>query len=225
MRVKAETRIIDLSHEIRDGMVTYPGLPAPRLTAHLSHDDRVDSYAVGTTFHIGRLDMVGNTGTYVDVPFHRFPRGDDLALFPLDRLVDLPGVVIRHDISGGPRIGIADLAGTGVRDRAVLIHTGWSNRWGTEAYFGDHPWLSEEAASWLVSEGATLVGIDSLNIDSRSDPRRPVHTTLLGAGIAIVEHLAGLDQLIGREFRLFVAPAKVRGMGSFPVRVFAIANA
>ena len=221
-RLRSATRIIDLSHEVHDGLVTYPGLPSPRVTAFQDHDDQPDLYAVGTTFHIGHIELVGNTGTYVDVPYHRFREGEDLALVSLDRLVDLEGVVVRHDPSKGNRIGIGDLSGLNVRDRAVLIHTGWSSRWGTEEYFADHFWLSEDAASWLVSEGATLVGIDSLNIDDRGNPRRPVHTSLLAAGIPIVEHLVGLDELPDRGFRLFVAPIRIRGMGSFPVRAFAI---
>ena len=215
--------IVELSHEIRDGMVTYPGLPPVRVTEFLSHAASEGRYAPGTTFQIGRVDMVANTGTYVDVPYHRDETGDDLADFPLVKLVDLPGVVVRAR-DAGRELGPALFEGVDVAGRAVLVHTGWSERWGRNLYFVGHPYLTAAAADLLVARGAALVGIDSLNVDSTRDGLRPVHTALLRAGVPIVEHLRALDRLPDEGFRFFAAPPRVAGMGSFPVRAFALVD-
>ena len=212
--------LIDLSHEVGDGTVTYPGMPAPVIRDYLSREASRTRYAPGTEFHIGRIDMVANTGTYVDAPSHRYADGADLAGLPLERLADLDGVVIRAT-TGGRAIDRGRFTAVPVRDRAVLIQTGWDRHWGTPAYGTGHPYLTGGAAAYLVGAGARLVGIDSLNIDDADDGTRPAHTRLLGAGIPIVEHLRGLDQLPDAGFRFFAVPVKVRGLGSFPVRAFA----
>jgi arylformamidase len=214
-------RLVDLSHDIVEGMTTYPGLPGPKLTDFLSRDASRSHYAAGTEFQIGRIDMVANTGTYVDSPFHRFEGGIDLAGFPLESLANLPGVVVRV-----PRdVRVIDPAHLGDRDvkgAAVLFATGWSRHWGTDAYASGHPFLLEKTARALAEGGAALVGIDSLNIDGTDTGERPVHTLLLGAGIPVVEHLANLDALPDDGFRFFAVPPKVRGMGTFPVRAFGV---
>lgn len=213
--------VIDLSHPIADGMVTYPGLPGPTIGAHLTREDSRQRYAAGTEFHIGCISMVGNTGTYLDVPFHRFADGYDLADLDVARVAGLPAVVVDGAPTGptGPdRFEAADLAG-----RAVLVRTGWSRRFGTDGY-GDesHPYLSAEAADLLAHRGAALVGIDSVNVDGTSTGDRPVHTTLLRAGIPIVEHLTRLDVLGAAQFSFTAVPPAVRGLGTFPVRAFAV---
>ena len=217
--------LVDLSHVVEDGMITYRGLPAPMICDFLSRERSRAVYAPGTEFHIGRIDMVANTGTYVDSPFHRFADGADLAELPLERLVDLEGVVARVPAGGARAITrdvlVAALPRPDVSGRAVLVHTGWDAHWRTDAYFEGHPFLTAEAAEWLVSARVALVGIDSFNIDDTDDGRRPVHTILLGAGIPIVEHLRGLDQLPRAGFRFSAAPVMVRGMGTFPVRAWA----
>jgi kynurenine formamidase len=215
-------RLIELSHVIRDGLVTYPGLPAPVITDHLSRQASRASYAPGTEFQIGRIEMVANTGTYVDAPAHRFADGADLAALPLERVVDLPGVVV--DVRGSVErpIGAEAFAAYAVAGHAVLVLTGWSRHFGTAAYATGHPFLTEAAARHLVEAGATLVGIDSLNIDDTTDGRRPVHTNLLAAGIPVCEHLTGLHQLPTTGFRFSAAPVAVEGMGTFPVRAFGL---
>jgi kynurenine formamidase len=213
-------RLIELNHIVRDGLVTYPGLPAPRIATHSSFDASRASYAPGTEFEIGRIEMVANTGTYIDAPAHRFREGVDVAGWPLEKLADLEGLVI--DAPGERReLRAADLGDVDVRGKAVLLRTGWSVHFGTPKYASGHPFVSREAAQALVQRGAALVGIDSLNIDDTADGARPAHTLLLGAGIPIVEHLAGLEQLPQRGFRFFAAPVRVAGLGSFPVRAFA----
>jgi kynurenine formamidase len=207
---------------VADGLVTYPGLPAPTIRDHLSRDASQARYAPGTEFHIGRIDMVANTGTYVDAPFHRYADGADLAGLELDVLADLDGVVVRSTGRAGPAIDERAFAGMVVGGRAVLVHTGWDRHWGTPAYGVGNPFLTRSAAEALVRNGAKLVGIDSLNIDDASDGTRPAHTLLLRAGIPIVEHLTGLERLPDAGFRFFAVPPKVRGMGSFPVRAFAV---
>jgi arylformamidase len=215
----AQDRLVDLSHPIRDGMVTYPGLPAPVIGAHLSREDSRQRYAPGTEFFIGSISMVGNTGTYVDAPFHRYPDGADLAGLPLSALTDAPGVVIR---AAGRRAVDADaLDGVDVYGRAVLFHTGWDGHFGTPAYAVEAPFLTAAAAGQLIDGGAMLVGIDSLNIDSTDGNQRPVHTALLRAGIPIVEHLTRLGDLPAEGFDVTALPAPVVGLGSFPVRVVA----
>jgi kynurenine formamidase len=215
------SRLVELSHVIRDGLVTYPGLPPPRMSAHLSFEASRERYAPGTQFEIGRIEMVANTGTYVDAPSHRFAGGGDVASWPLEKLLDLPGLVV--DLPAGRRALLAaDLAPFEVAGRAVLVRTGWSRHFGTPEYGSGHPHLAAGAALALIERGAALLGIDSLNVDDTTDGRRPVHTELLGAGIPIVEHLRGLEDLPREGFRFFALPARVAGIGSFPVRAFAI---
>jgi kynurenine formamidase len=214
-------RLIDLSHEISDGLVTYPGLPAPQIDEYLTREASQARYAPGTEFSIGRITMIANTGTYLDTPFHRFADGFDLTGLKLEQLVDLEGLLVRVVGEAGRRIGTARLDGLDVKGKAVLIHTGWDRHWATPAYGVDHPFLTAEAATWLAERGAALVGIDSLNIDDGADGERPAHTTLLRAGIPIVEHLTGLEALPTSGFRFTAVPARVRGMGTWPVRAFA----
>ena len=211
--------LIDLSHLVEDGMVTYKGLPAPHICDWLSREASKANYESGTEFQIGQITMVANTGTYIDTPFHRYADGDDLAEVDLERLVDLPGIVVRT----GDRQSIdADaFDGLEVAGKAVLVHTGWSRHWRTEAYYEGHPFLTEAAADLLVERGARLVGIDSHNIDDTRARTRPVHSRLLGAGVLIVEHMCALERLPDGTFRFFAAPPKVKGMGTFPVRAFA----
>ena len=206
-------RLLDLSHTVSDGLVTYPGLPAPTISDHLSRADSRARYAPGVEFQIGRIDMVANTGTYLDTPFHRYPDGHDLAALPLERVAGVPGVVI------GPDDELpADVSGC-----AVLVRTGWDEHWGTEHY-GDpsHPFVSAGLTDALVAAGPALVGIDSVNIDATTTGERPVHSALLAAGIPIVEHLTNLGALPARGFEVFAVPVKVAGMGTFPVRAFAM---
>jgi kynurenine formamidase len=214
--------LLDLSHTIEAGMITYRGLPAPVVCDFLSRADSRAHYAPGTEFQIGRMEMVGNTGTYLDSPFHRFADGKDLSELELSRLTELPGVVIRVTGMEGRAIGRSAVAATEVRGKAVLIHTGWAAHWRTDRYFEGHPFLTEDAALFLRDAGAVLVGIDSLNIDDTDDGRRPVHTALLGAEIPIVEHLRGLERLPITGFRFSAVPVKVKGMGTFPVRAHAV---
>jgi kynurenine formamidase len=213
--------LLDLSHVVAHGVETYPGLPAPIVGEHLSRAASRARYAEGTSFHIGRIEMVANTGTYLDSPFHRFEGAPDLADLPLERLADLPGVVI--DAPEGTRaIGADRLPARELRGHAVLFRTGWSRHFGTPRYAEGHPFLTGAAADALVARGVALAGIDSLNIDDVAGGERPVHTALLRAGIPIVEHLTKLDALPRDGFRFFAVPVKVRGMGTFPVRAFAI---
>jgi kynurenine formamidase len=205
---------------VEHGLVTYRGLPAPVICDFLSREHSRALYAPGTEFQIGRIDMVANTGTYLDSPFHRFADGTDLAGLDLASLADLDTIVIRPD-SAGRAVGAAAFADLDVRGRAVLVQTGWDRHWATDGYFDGHPFLTEDAARALAEGGVTLVGIDSLNIDDTADLRRPVHTTLLGAGIPIVEHMCGLSALPPRGARFFAVPVKVKGFGTFPVRAFA----
>jgi kynurenine formamidase len=217
------TRFIELGHIIEDGMRTYTGLPGPVISDHMSRAASREHYAPQTTFQIGKIEMVANTGTYIDAPFHRYETGNDLSGLDIASVADLDGVVIRV-AEPGRAIGPEVFKGCDVKDRAVLIHTGWSRHWGTDRYFEDHPYVTRQAAGYLKSAGATLVGIDSLNIDDNTDGTRPTHTILLGAGIPIVEHLGNLDALPESGFKFFAVPAPVKGMGSFPVRAFAIIN-
>ncbi|MGW0803192.1 cyclase family protein [Nonomuraea sp. NPDC002799] len=211
--------IVELSHPIIDGMITYPGVPAPRLGVHLSREDSREVYAPGTEFLIGTITLAANTGTYLDTPHHRYPDGLDLSQMPLTKLADLPGVVVRAGESREVRID----QGLDVRGRAVLIHTGWDRHFGTEEYFHDHPYLASESAQWLAEQGAALVGIDSLNLDDTPPHgERPAHSILLKAGIPLVEHLTGLATLPDDGFRFHAAPPMVAGMGTFPVRAYAI---
>ncbi len=218
----AEAALVDLSHTIEADMITYKGLPAPVICDHLARVASRASYAPETEFQIGRIEMVGNTGTYLDTPYHRFEHGYDLAALPLERASDLPGIVVRITGSSERAIDWTQFAASPIEGRAVLIETGWDRNWRTDAYFEDHPFLTEKAAVWLRDNGARLVGIDSLNIDDTADLRRPVHTTLLEAGIPIVEHLTNLSALPPEGFRFSAAPPKISKMGTFPVRAHAI---
>jgi len=211
--------LIDLSHTIEHGTVTYPGLPSPVICDFLSREASRGLYAEGVEFHIGHIDMVANTGTYLDSPFHRYAEGKDLAGLPLESTVNLEGVRVR---SGSPSVGAEAFRNLDAAGKAVLIETGWSRHWGTDAYLTGHPFLTKEAALWLRDSGARLVGIDSLNIDDMADKSRPVHSILLGAEIPIVEHMTGLEALPDADFRFFAAPVKVKAFGTFPVRAFAI---
>lgn len=214
-------RIVDLSHLIEHGMITYAGLPGPHICDFWTREASAENYDDGASFQIGRIDMVANTGTYVDAPFHRFADGADLADLTLDRLADLPGLVIRVP-SGVAGIGPAVVEGRDVAGHAVLFHTGWDAHWRTDRYPIGHPYLEAETARLLAQRGAALVGIDSYNIDNTGARTRPVHTILLGAGVPICEHLTGLEQLPDRDFRFFAVPPKIRGMGTFPVRAHAL---
>jgi kynurenine formamidase len=215
-------QLIDLSHRIEHGMVTLEGFPAPVICDFLSRERSREIYAPGTEFNIGRIDMIANTGTYLDTPFHRYADGDDLAALRLEQVVGLPGIVVRAASNSGRAIDAAAFASLDVRGRAVLVHTGWDAHWRTDQYSKGHPFLTWKAAEHLRSAGAALVGIDSLNIDDTSDGTRPVHTILLGAGIPIVEHLTRLETLPDEGFRFSAVPPKVVGMGTFPVRAHAI---
>ena len=222
MNARAEQRrLVDLSHIIEAGMITYQGLPGPEISDHLSREQSRAKYAEGTEFQIGRISMVANTGTYLDTPFHRFAGGRDLADLDLSTLAELPAVLVHADRSHGRAITRDAFRGIDVRGKAVLLHTGWDVHWRTAQYSNGHPFLTEDAAAWLKEAGAVLVGIDSFNIDDTADKRRPVHTILLGAGIHVVEHLCGLEQLPTSRFRFSAVPAKVKGMGTFPVRAYA----
>jgi kynurenine formamidase len=214
-------QLVDLSHEIEHGMVTYRGLPAPAISDWLSRDMSAARYAPGTTFQIARIDLLANTGTYIDAPFHRYDGGKDVADYPLESVADLAGTVIRATRRAGRALDASWVQAREVRGKAVLVHTGWDAHWRTDAYASGHPYLTRDAAEYLAGAGAGLVGIDSLNIDDDADGARPAHTILLGAGIPIVEHLCNLGGIPDADFRFFAVPAKVKGMGSFPVRAFA----
>jgi len=214
-------RLVDLSHTITHGMTTYPGLPGPLICDYLSREASRGRYAPGVEFQIGKIEMVANTGTYVDSPFHRYADGTDLAGLRLESLAELDAVVVRAP-AGARAIDREAFEGIVVGGRAVLVHTGWDAHWGTSRYLADNPFLTAAAAEHLAREGATLVGIDSLNIDSLDDAARPVHSTLLGAGIPIVEHLTGLAGVPDRGFRFSAVPAKVAGFGTWPVRAYGV---
>lgn len=213
-------QFIDLSHTVFDGLITYKGLPAPIICDYLSREASKSRYEEGTSFQIGRIDMVSNTGTYMDCPFHRYENGRDLAAILLHEIANLQGIVIRAQ--GATAIGPEYFHNKKITGRAVLVHSGWSKHWNTETYFEGHPFLTEDAANYLKENGAAIVGIDSHNIDDTSGNRRPVHSILLGAEILIVEHLTNLNSLPDEEFLFSSVPPKVKGMGTFPVRAFAV---
>lgn len=220
-----KTRLIDLSHTVEHGLITYRGLPAPVICDYLSREASRALYAPGTEFHIGKIEMVANTGTYLDSPFHRYAQGKDLSELDLARLADVEAVVLRardRGARGTRSIDVDDVSalGTDLRGKAVLLDTGWDQHFATDRYFEGHPFLTEAAARWLVAQEPAIVGIDSLNIDDTADGRRPAHTLLLGADIPIVEHLARLDRVPDRGARFFAVPVKVRAFGTFPVRAF-----
>lgn len=222
-------RMIDLNHVISAGQTTYPGMPGPVIDDYLSRAASRGTYAPGVEFQIGRIEMIANTGTYLDTPFHRYSGENDIAGVDLASCADLPGVVI--DARETRAVGVEVLATQldrrwpdGLAGMAVLIRTGWDRHFGTPAYGESAPFLTRAAVEWLTARGPALVGIDSVNIDDPQDGARPAHSELLGAGILIVEHLTALDRLPTDGFRFFAVPPRIVGMGSFPVRSFAIAD-
>ena len=213
---------VDVSHTVENGLITYAGMPPPVICDFLSREDSRKHYAEGTEFQIGRIDMVANTGTYVDSPFHRYATGKDLSELPLKSLADLDGIVIRAAGQATRAIDRHAFSGLDLKGKAVLLNTGWDKHWSTDEYMKGHPFLTKSAAEYLVQAGAVLVGIDSLNIDDTNDSSRPVHTILLGNEIPIVEHLCNLGHLPRRGYKFFAVPVKVRAFGTFPVRAFGI---
>ena len=212
--------LIDLSHTVEHGLVTYKGLPAPIICDYLSREASRQRYASGTEFHIGKIEMVANTGTYLDSPFHRYADGVDLSGLRLEQLARLDALKVsardRQSINASHFSALKNIAG-----KAILVETGWSRHWKTDQYYEGHPYLTEDAAQFLADAGVVLVGIDSHNIDSTHDGHRPVHSILLRRGILIVEHLTALDRVPAAGFKFSAVPVKVKGFGTFPVRAFA----
>jgi kynurenine formamidase len=214
--------LIDLSHTIEDGLITYKGLPAPIICDFLSREDSRKVYAEGTEFQIGKIEMVANTGTYIDCPFYRYPDGKDTSEVALERFVDIDALTIRADFRNELAVDKSFFEGKELRGRAVLVHTGWGDAyWNTPQYHENHPFLTEDAADYLKSVGVKLVGIDSLNIDDTRGKSRPVHTILLGAEILIVEHMCHLDAVPDEGYTFSAVPPKFKGVGTFPVRAYA----
>ncbi len=211
--------LIDLSHSIEHGMITYKGLPAPIICDYLSREESKSKYAPGTEFQIGKIEMVANTGTYLDCPFHRYADGHDLSQIQLEKLASLDAVLI--EVEGTQSIGKNFFERKDLAGKAVIVYTGWSKHWRTDAYFENHPFLTAEAADYLVSQKVILVGIDSHNIDDTRGNTRPVHSALLKNEILIVEHMTNLDLLKEKQFRFTAVPPKFVGVGTFPVRAFA----
>lgn len=217
--MSTRSRLIDVSHTVEHGMVTYKGFPTPIICDWRSREESRSIYD-GAEFQIGKVEMIANTGTYVDSPFHRYADGKDLSELPLESVADLECVVVRVDPTAGAAIDSVPLSVQDVAGKAVLFHSGWDRHWRTDAYFEGHPHLTERAAEWLAKAGAALVGIDSMNIDSIATGARPVHTILLGHEIPIVEHLRGLGHAPERGSRFSAVPVKVKGCGTFPVRAY-----
>lgn len=214
--------LIDVCHSIEDGMITYKGLPAPSINDHLTREDSRKVYASGTEFHIGRIELVGNTGTYLDTPFHRYARGKDLADLDLYSVANLDGLVVR---TVNREITADMFSGLDVQGKAVLLQTDWDMRWRTDEYVsGNHPFLTADGATYLAKNGAALVGIDSYNIDSTADLARPAHSILLGHDIPVLEHLCGLRELPDSGFKFFAVPVKIKRFGTFPVRAFGLVS-
>jgi arylformamidase len=218
---KAVKRFIDVSHTVEHDLLTYKGLPSPVITDYRSREASREYYADGIEFHMGKIEMVGNTGTYIDSPFHRYPEGKDLSELPLESIAGMPGIRITADRNKA--IDVDLFLDKDFSDKAVLIHTGWSRHWQTASYFENSPFLTRRAAELLVAGRAALVGIDSVNIDDINDKTRPVHSILLKANIPIVEHLTNLEEVAAQGFEFFAVPVKVKSFSSFPVRAFAIA--
>ena len=218
---RSEAGLVDLSHTIHDGLITYKGLPAPIICDYLSREESRKRYAPGTEFQIGKIEMVANTGTYIDCPFHRYADGKDLSQVHLPAFTDLDGILVRVDYHRDLAVTPSVFDGLDVSGKAVLVHTGWAERWATDAYFEPNPFLTGEAAILLRDRGALLVGIDSLNIDDTRGGERPVHSTLLRAEILIVEHLCNLESVPQAGFTFNAIPPKFQGVGTFPVRAFA----
>jgi len=214
------SHFIDVSHEIEHGMVTYPGLPGPLICDYLSREASRSHYAAGVEFQINKIEMVANTGTYLDAPFHRYADGADLAQLPLECVANLDAVVVRAAPGNERSISAGAFRGMDLKGKAVLVRTGWDRHWRTAQYLSGHPFLTGDAAEFLRDSGAALVGIDSLNIDDTADLSRPVHSILLGSGVLIVEHLCNLQSLPSAGFRFSAVPAKVVRFGSWPVRAF-----
>jgi arylformamidase len=221
-RKKSMKRLYDLSHVIEDGMITYRGLPAPVICDYLSRENSRSFYEAGTEFQIGKIEMVANTGTYIDCPFHRYADGQDLSQVELSRFVNLDAVVIQAPYQDSLEINPSYFQNADVRGKAVLVNTGWSSHWRTDKYFENHPFLSADAASYLLKQQVKLVGIDSHNIDDTRGKSRPVHSILLKEGILIVEHLCNLEQLPDRPLKFNAVPPKFKGVGTFPVRAYAV---
>ena len=219
--ISGTQRLVDLRHTIEHGLVTYKGLPAPLICDYLSREESKKTYAEGTTFQIGKIEMVSNTGTYIDCPFHRYADGKDLSEVGAERLADLEGIVVRANDNETLAIDASFFQGKELRGRAVLVHSGWDQYWTTEKYFEHHPHLTEDAARYLIACGVKLVGIDSVNIDETRGKTRPVHSLLLHEEILIVEHLHGLEQLPDEGFTFSALPPKFKGVGTFPVRALA----
>jgi arylformamidase len=218
-------RLVDLSHVIIDGMVTYKGLPGPHICDFISREQSAANYDDGSTFQIGKIEMIANTGTYVDVPSHRCADGKDLSEVGIEAFANLPGIIVRQPFESGLAVEAAAFDGLDMSGCAVLVQTGWDRHWGTNLYYHDHPFVTAEAAERLIAGGAALVGIDSHNIDDTRIRTRPVHTVLLRAGIPICEHMTGLANVPDQGFRFTAAPPKVSGMGTFPVRAYALVDA
>jgi len=215
-------QLIDLSHTVSHGLITYKGLPAPIISDHLSREASKKNYEAGTEFHIGKIEMVANTGTYIDSPFHRYPDGTDLAGLDLYKLANLDAVVVKH-CGSGRAIESDSIKGLDLSGKAVLFQTDWDLHWSTEEYFsGQHPFVTEELAHALVNAGTAIVGIDSYNIDNTETGARPVHSVLLKSNIPVVEHMCGLRELPENGFKFFAVPVKVQEFGTFPVRAFAV---
>ena len=211
-------QLIDLSHTIENGLITYKGLPAPVICDYLSREDSKKNYAEGTSFQIGKIEMVSNTGTYIDCPFHRYENGNDLNDTPLEHFAELKGIVFRVPFAEKLSIDADTFKNQELKGKAVLIHTGWDRYWNSEKYYSDHPFLTENAALFLKEKKVRLVGIDSHNIDDTRSNSRPVHTQLLGSGILIVEHLCNLSAVPDEDFIFSAIPPKFKGVGTFPVR-------
>jgi len=214
-------RYVDLSHVIENGTVSHRGMPAPIICDYLSRESSRTRYAPGTEFHIAKIEMVANTGTYVDCPFHRFADGSDFSQIGIEQFADIDAIVVRAEQRDSPAVGVEHFRGREIHNRAVLVHTGWDRHWNTQTYLGEHPFLTEEAAGYLCDCGVKLVGIDSMNIDDTRGNTRPVHTVLLGAGILIAEHLCNLSALPDDGFAFSAIPPRFKGVGTFPVRAMA----
>lgn len=215
--------LIDVSHTVKDGMITYKGLPAPIICDYLSREASKKHYEEGTTFQIGSITMTSNTGTYVDVPFHRYENGKDLSEIALSSLANLDGIKITID-KNITKIGIEHFTGRELHGKAVIIETSWSRHWGSDQYFDDYPYLDAEAATYLRDQDVKFVGIDTYNIDDTKGKTRPCHSILLHNDIPICEHMTNLSDLPVQNFKFFAVPVKVKGMGTFPVRAFGIIN-
>ena len=212
---------IDISHTVESGLISYPGLPAPHICDFLSREESRGHYEEGTEFSIQKIEMVGNTGTYIDCPFHRYTDGKDFTEIKVEKLANLPGIVVRAPYSEGKEIDKKAFENLELKGKAVLIHTSWDIFWGKETYYTAHPFVTEAAAKYLADQEVALVGIDALNIDDTNQRVRPVHTILLGKEIPIIEHLTNLKEVPDSEFYVNAVPPKIAGVGSFPVRAFA----